>query len=64
MRAIVTCECCGYRQTVARPIQDPEAFHVVCHNCEEVLLVEVTQADFKAAQRATHKAKIHTPAKI
>jgi len=30
MRAIVTCECCGHRQTVARPIRRPESFYLVC----------------------------------
>ena len=51
MRAIVTCECCGHRQAVARPIRQPEAFHVVCHECEGVLRVEVTAADLRAAER-------------
>lgn len=52
MRAIVTCECCGHRQAVARPIRRPESFHVVCHECEGVLRVEVTSADLRAAQTA------------
>jgi hypothetical protein len=50
MRAIVTCECCGHRQAVARPIRKPESFHVICHGCEGVLLVEVTTADLHAAR--------------
>ena len=50
MRAIVTCECCGYRQAVARPIRRPETFHVICHGCEGVLLVEVTTEDLRAAR--------------
>ncbi len=50
MRAIVTCECCGHRQAVARPIRKPEAFHIICHDCEGVLLVEVTSADIRAAR--------------
>jgi hypothetical protein len=50
MRAIVTCECCGHRQAVARPIRNPESFHVICHGCEGVLLVEVTSADIQAAR--------------
>jgi hypothetical protein len=61
MRAIVTCECCGYRQAVARPIRRPEQFHVICHGCEGVLLVEVTTADLRqahspATSRAPHAA--------
>ena len=51
MRAIVTCECCGYRQAVARPIRRPEQFHVICHGCEGVLLVEVTSADLRQADK-------------
>ena len=50
MRAVVTCECCGNRQAVARQIQQAEIFHVVCHTCESVLRVEVTDADLRAAQ--------------
>jgi hypothetical protein len=53
MRAIVTCECCGYRQAVARPIRRPESFHVICHGCEGILRVEVTSADLRAARAAT-----------
>ena len=57
MRAIVTCECCGYRQAVARPIRRPEQFHVICHGCEGVLLVEVTSADLRQADKpATARA--------
>lgn len=52
MRAIVTCECCGHRQAVARPIRRPESFHVICHSCEGVLRVEVTDADLLAARAA------------
>jgi hypothetical protein len=54
MRAIVTCECCGHRQAVARPIRRPESFHVICHSCEGVLRVEVTDADLVAARAAEH----------
>lgn len=50
MRAIVTCECCGHRQTVARPIRRPESFYLVCHDCERSLRVEVTEDDIRAAQ--------------
>ena len=50
MRAIVTCECCGHRQAVARPIREPESFHVVCHKCEGVLRVEVTVGDLDHAR--------------
>lgn len=51
MRAIVTCECCGHRQAVARPIRRPELFHVVCHECEGVLRVEVTDRDLITAEK-------------
>ncbi len=57
MRAVVTCECCGHRQAVARPIARPESFHVVCHECESVLRVEVTDDDLRAAQASTHPAR-------
>ncbi len=50
MRAIVTCECCGHRQTVARAIRTPESFHIVCHECERSLRIEVTGGDIRAAQ--------------
>lgn len=52
MRAIVTCECCGHRQTVARPIHRPEIFYLVCHDCERSLRVEVSDADIRAAETA------------
>ena len=42
MRAVVTCECCGHRQAIARQIVRPESFNLVCHSCEGVLRVEVT----------------------
>jgi transcription elongation factor Elf1 len=52
MRAIVTCECCGHRQTVARAIERPGAFHLVCHECERSLRVEVTAHDLDAVHGA------------
>jgi transcription elongation factor Elf1 len=57
MRAIVTCECCGHRQAVARPIRAPEAFHVVCHECEGVLRVEVTAYDLSTAQKSVGRSR-------
>jgi len=60
MRAIVTCECCGHRQTVARPIRQPETFFLVCHDCERSLRVEVSAADIRAAEAATPR----TPSRI
>jgi hypothetical protein len=57
MRAIVTCECCGHRQAVARPIRTPEAFHVVCHECEGVLRVEVTADDLSTAQKSVGRSR-------
>jgi len=53
MRAIVTCECCGHRQTVARPIRRPESFYLVCHECERTLRVDVTAEDIRAAELST-----------
>ena len=50
MRAIVTCECCGHRQTVARAIDRPGTFHLVCHECERSLRVDVTDDDLSAAR--------------
>ena len=52
MRAIVTCECCGHRQTVARAIDRPGTFHLVCHECERSLRVDVTDAELSAARSA------------
>ena len=49
MRAVVTCECCGHRQAVERTIIGPESFHLVCHQCEGILRVEVSQDDLYAA---------------
>ena len=57
MRAIVTCECCGHRQAVARPIRAPEAFHVVCHECEGVLRVEVTANDLSTAHKSVGRSR-------
>jgi transcription elongation factor Elf1 len=50
MRAVVTCECCGHRQAVARAIARPQSFHLVCHACEGVLRVEVTAEDLRVAR--------------
>jgi len=61
MRAIVTCECCGHRQTVARPIRQPEAFYLICHACERSLRVDVTAADIAAAQVS---APSRTPSRV
>ena len=57
MRAIVTCECCGHRQAVARSIARPASFHVVCHSCEGVLRVEVTAADLRAAEASARPTR-------
>ncbi|HEX3605950.1 MAG TPA: hypothetical protein VH134_08510 [Candidatus Dormibacteraeota bacterium] len=50
MRAIVTCECCGHRQTVARAIDRSGTFHLVCHECERSLRIDVTDEDLRAAR--------------
>jgi len=50
MRAIVTCECCGHRQTVARAIDQPGTFHLVCHECERSLRVDVSVDDLSSAR--------------
>ncbi len=55
MRAVVTCECCGHRQAIARQIVRPESFNLICHSCEGVLRVEVTAGDLHAAQQSTVK---------
>jgi hypothetical protein len=49
VRAIVTCECCGWRQVIARLIRLPEVLYVVCHGCEQTLRVDVTAEDIRAA---------------
>jgi hypothetical protein len=61
MRAVVTCECCGHRQAVARSIASAQSFHVVCHACESVLRVEVSDADLRAAEAS---ARITRPARV
>lgn len=50
MRAVVTCECCGHRQAVARAIVEPESFFLICHECEGVLRVQVTQEAIRTAE--------------
>jgi ribosome-binding protein aMBF1 (putative translation factor) len=60
MRAIVTCECCGHRQTVARTIRVPESFYLVCHDCERSLRVEVTDDDIKSAQTGARRPATRT----
>jgi hypothetical protein len=58
MRAIVTCECCGHRQAVARAIRTPESFHLICHECEGILRVDVTEADLRAANAGRTAAAV------
>jgi transcription elongation factor Elf1 len=53
MRAIVTCECCGHRQTVERAIDRAGTFHLVCHECERSLRVDVTTEELNAARTAS-----------
>ncbi len=50
MRAVVTCEGCGFRQEVARDIPQPTSFHIICHRCEQSLMVSVSQADIRTAE--------------
>ncbi|MGA9774921.1 MAG: hypothetical protein WBU92_03260 [Candidatus Dormiibacterota bacterium] len=50
MRAVVTCEACGFRQEVAREIPQPTSFHIICHRCEQSLRVSVTPADIRTAE--------------
>jgi hypothetical protein len=57
MRAVVTCECCGFRQAVARSIARAESFHLMCHNCEGVLRVEVTADDLRSAEASARAAR-------
>jgi hypothetical protein len=59
MRAVVTCESCGHREAIARPICRPESFHVICHGCEGVLRVEVTGADLRAAHAPAPRRRPH-----
>lgn len=58
MRAVVTCECCGHRQTVERAIARPESFFLVCHECEGVLRVQVTAEAIRSAEA---RAAAHRP---
>ena len=62
MRAVVTCECCGHRQAIARQIVQAESFHVLCHSCEGVLRVEVTAEELLAAQASAQPAR--PPARV
>ncbi len=50
MRAVVSCEACGFRQEVARDIPRPTTFHLICHHCEQSLRVTVTAADIRTAE--------------
>ncbi len=50
MRAIVTCECCGHKMAVLRPIPMPETFWIICHECEGVLRIEVDWEDIRLAR--------------
>ncbi len=45
MRAAVTCEVCRHHQKMERDLTQPEQFYVVCHECESVLKVEVSNSD-------------------
>ena len=60
MRAVVTCECCGFRQSVERSIFQPEVFYVICHNCEGVLRVEVQQRDLLKPHKVPTQNKSQT----
>jgi len=62
MRAVVTCECCGNRQAVARQIVQAESFHVMCHSCESVLRVDVTAEELRAAQASAQPGR--PPARV
>ena len=62
MRAVVTCESCGHRQAVARPIAEPESFFVICHECEGVLRVEVTERDLRTASPPATTRRERNPA--
>ena len=62
MRAVVTCECCGNRQAVARQIVQAESFHVLCHSCESVLRVEVTAEELRGAQASAQAGR--PPARV
>ncbi|MDQ6846257.1 MAG: hypothetical protein M3019_01530 [Candidatus Dormibacteraeota bacterium] len=42
---------------MARPIGRPEAFHVVCHECEGILRVEVTADDLSIAQKSVGRSR-------
>jgi hypothetical protein len=42
---IVTCECCGRRHSLARPVDRPQTLHLICHRCERCLRVEVSARD-------------------
>jgi hypothetical protein len=44
---IVTCECCGRRHSLARPVVRPQVLHLICHGCERCLRVEVSAHDMR-----------------
>ena len=50
-KVAVTCDQCGHRHRIARQIAQPESFDVVCHECESVLKVVVTDADLYKPHR-------------
>jgi len=44
---IVTCECCGFRHSLARTVEQPQILHLICHDCERCLRVDVTAHDMR-----------------
>ncbi|MBV8301208.1 MAG: hypothetical protein JOY68_04735 [Candidatus Dormibacteraeota bacterium] len=47
---------------MARPIAAPESFFVICHECEGVLRVEVTEQDLRTASPPATARRERNPA--
>jgi len=44
---VVICGACGHRHVCARSVDEPCCFNFVCHRCEVVLEVRLTNADLE-----------------
>jgi hypothetical protein len=48
---VVSCGVCGGRQQIEREFDHPEVVKMVCHFCEALLTVEITEAGMRVARR-------------
>jgi RNase P subunit RPR2 len=55
MKLTITCEACGTRHRLEREILWPQDIRMVCHGCEEPLVV---RAELVAAVGRRHPARV------